>query len=76
LSILPFLGCSFQRENEKGKPFQPDERQTKILTEGAFVGESMTKALAFDARAPNALYRPDANWQYFLLLDPAPRASP
>jgi hypothetical protein len=29
----------------------------------------MTKALAFDARAPNALYRPDANWQYFLLLD-------
>ena len=23
---------------EKGKPFQPDERQRKILTEGAFVG--------------------------------------
>jgi hypothetical protein len=55
---------------EKGKPFQPDARQTKILTEGAFVGESMAKALAFDARVPDALYRPDANWSYYLLLDP------
>ena len=35
---------------EKGKPFQPDAGQTKILTEGAFVGEAMAKALAFDAR--------------------------
>ena len=55
---------------EKGKPFQPDARQTKILTEGAFVGEAMAKALAFDARVPDALYRPDANWSYYLLLDP------
>jgi hypothetical protein len=55
---------------EKGKPFQPDARQTKILTEGAFVGESMVKALAFDARVPNALYRPDANWSYYVLFDP------
>ena len=55
---------------EKGKPFQPDARQTKILTEGAFVGEAMAKALAFDARVPGALYRPDANWSYYLLLDP------
>ena len=29
---------------EKGKPFQPDERQKKILAEGAFVGEAMAKA--------------------------------
>jgi hypothetical protein len=56
---------------EKGKPFHPDARQTKILTEGAFVGESMAKALAFNARVPDALYRPDTNWSYYLLLDPA-----
>ena len=55
---------------EKGKPFQPDARQTKILTEGASVGEAMAKALAFDARDPDVLYRPDANWSYGLLLDP------
>ena len=35
---------------EKGKPFQPDERQKKILTEGAFVGEAMAKANTFDMR--------------------------
>jgi hypothetical protein len=30
---------------EKGKPFQPDERQKKILTEGAFVGEAMPPSM-------------------------------
>jgi hypothetical protein len=30
----------------------------------------MAKALAFNARVPDALYRPDANWSYYLVLDP------
>jgi hypothetical protein len=34
-----FMAMLRQLGIEKGKPFQPDERQTKILTEGAFVGE-------------------------------------
>ncbi len=55
---------------EKGKPFQPDERQKKILAEGAFVGEAMAKANTFDMRFPDLRYRPDALWQYFLILDP------
>jgi hypothetical protein len=55
---------------EKGKPFQPDERQRKILAEGAFVGEAMAKANTFDMRFPDLRYRPDALWQYFLILDP------
>src|SRR6476620_5529714 len=38
---------------ENDKPFQPDERQKKILTEGAFVGEAMAKANTFDMRFPN-----------------------
>ena len=52
---------------EKGKPFQPDERQKKILIEGEFVGEAMAKALAFDARFPDVRYRPDALWDYVLV---------
>jgi hypothetical protein len=55
---------------QKGKPFQPDERQKKILTEGVFVGEAMAKALSFDQRFPASLYRTDANWVYILMLDP------
>jgi hypothetical protein len=49
---------------EKGKPFQPDERQRKILAEAAFVGEAMAKASAFDKRFDGIRYRPDANWEY------------
>jgi hypothetical protein len=55
---------------EKGKSFQPDERQKRILTEGAFVGEAMAKANTFDMRFPDIRYRSDANWKYFLILDP------
>ena len=55
---------------EKGQPFKPDERQKKILTEGAFVGEAMAKANSFDMRVPDALYRPDALWFHFMMLDP------
>ncbi len=42
---------------EKGKPFQPDARQKKILTEGVFVGEAMVKASSFDTRLTNLCYR-------------------
>jgi hypothetical protein len=52
---------------EKGKPFQPEERQKKILIEGEFVGEAMAKALAFDARLPDLRHRPDALWDYVLV---------
>jgi hypothetical protein len=34
---------------EKGKPFKPDARQTKILTQAALVGEAMAKANTFEA---------------------------
>lgn len=48
---------------EKGKPFKPDARQQKILTEAAFVGEQMAKANSFDKRFPGAAYREDARWE-------------
>lgn len=55
---------------EKGKSFNPDERQKKILTEAAFVGEAMAKANSFDKRFAGARYRPDANWDYVIMADP------
>ncbi len=56
---------------EKGKLFQPDERQRKILTEAAFVGEAMAKANSFDKRFKGARYRPGAHWDYVIMPDPA-----
>jgi hypothetical protein len=37
---------------EKGKPFKPDARQTKILTEAALVGEAMARANTFERALP------------------------
>jgi hypothetical protein len=56
---------------EKGKSFKPDERQTKILTEAAFVGEAMAKANDFAKRIPGSRYRPDSHWEYVIVADPA-----
>jgi hypothetical protein len=54
---------------EKGKPFHPDARQTKILTDAALVGEAMARANTFDRRFAGVIYRPDAHWHYALSLD-------
>jgi hypothetical protein len=54
---------------EKGKPFQPDARQTKILTEAALVGEAMAKANSADRRFAGTKYRSDAHWDFALQLD-------
>jgi hypothetical protein len=47
---------------EKGKPFKPDARQTKILTEAALVGEAMAKANTFERHFAGMMYRPDSHW--------------
>jgi hypothetical protein len=54
---------------EKGKPFRPDVRQTKILTDAALVGEAMAKANSADRRFKDEKYRPDAHWDFALGLD-------
>jgi hypothetical protein len=54
---------------EKGKPFKPDARQTKILTDAALVGEAMAKANSADRRFAGGKYRSDAHWDYALQLD-------
>jgi len=47
---------------EKGKPFGPDERQKKILTEATLVGEAMAKATDFDRRQMELSHYVDGNW--------------
>jgi len=54
---------------EKGKPFKPDARQKRILTDGALVGEAMAKANSADRRFAGGKYRPDAHWDLALQLD-------
>jgi hypothetical protein len=54
---------------EKGKPFKPDARQTKILTDAALVGEAMAKANTADRRFAGVKYRPDGHWDFALQLD-------
>jgi hypothetical protein len=48
---------------EKGKPFNPDARMKKILTEAAAVGDATARAVSFHARQKEAYYYPDSNWQ-------------
>jgi len=56
---------------EQGKPFKPNERQLRLLTEGAQVGELMAKANSFNKRFEGARYRPDSHWDYLIMADPA-----
>lgn len=54
---------------KKGKPFAPDSRQTKILTDAALIGEAMAKANSAERRFADVKYRPDAHWDFALQLD-------
>jgi hypothetical protein len=47
---------------EKGKPFKPDARQRKILTEAAEVGELMAKANTYTKRFAKP-YWPGTHWK-------------
>ena len=54
---------------QPGKPFNPDARQTKILTEAAKVGELMARTVAFDKRFAGATVYPGNNWEYAVMFD-------
>ncbi|MGZ8220422.1 MAG: DUF1254 domain-containing protein [Methylobacter sp.] len=48
----------------KGKPFAPDARMKKILTEAAQVGDATARAIAFRMRGQEAFYYPgSSSWQ-------------
>ena len=54
---------------EKGNPFKPGARETRILTDAALVGEAMAKANTADRRFANVKYRPGTHWDFALQLD-------
>lgn len=60
---------------EKGKPFQPDERQKRILTDAADVGFLMAQTLSMAPRLPNATSYPGTHWEWVLTLDPSQEAA-
>ncbi len=55
---------------EKGKPFHPDERQTKLLTDAAALGFRMSQALSMVPRLDNAKAYPGTQWDWVLTLNP------
>ena len=55
---------------EKGKPFNPDARQKKILTEAALVGEAMARANDFDKRQMELSHYVDGSrWEFALAMN-------
>jgi len=47
---------------KKGKPFEPDARMKKILTEAVAVGNAAARAMVFASRDPRVPYYPDRQW--------------
>jgi hypothetical protein len=57
LGLLASIGI------EKGKPFKPDARMKKILTEAAVVGNITARTLAYKSRIPEAyIYDRNSAW--------------
>jgi hypothetical protein len=47
---------------KKGKPFAPDARMKKILTEAAAIGNATARAISLAPRAKSDYYYPDRQW--------------
>jgi hypothetical protein len=68
LAMLKPLGI------EKGKPFKPNERQRKILSEAVVVGEAMAKANDFvKTRLDDAHYVDGSQWEFATVSPPNQR---
>jgi hypothetical protein len=68
MAQLKFLGI------EKGKPFEPDARQKKILEDGVIVGEAMAKANTTDKRVEPPFWE-GTNWKHALVVSPDQKAN-
>jgi hypothetical protein len=47
----------------KGKPFAPDERMKKILTDAANIGAVTARSIAFKIRDKDAYFYPNSSWR-------------
>jgi hypothetical protein len=48
---------------QKGKPFEPDARMKKILTEAAVVGDATARAMNYRLRIKESYYYPNSAWR-------------
>ena len=55
---------------EKGKPFNPDARQRKILTQAAELGFLMAQTISMAPRSANAAAYHGTHWEWVLTLSP------
>lgn len=55
---------------EKGKPFAPDARQKKILTEAAAVGFRMAQVISLEPRVPDLIAYPGTHWEQVVTMNP------
>lgn len=56
---------------EKGKPFNPDARQKKILTDAAETGFLMAQTISMAPRFEGVTVYPGTRWEHVLTLDPS-----
>ena len=54
---------------EKGKPFQPDARQKRILLEAEEMGNAMAMVNTFSRASQKEKHWPDRDWLYILNMD-------
>ena len=54
---------------EKGQPFEPDERQTRLLTEAAEIGNAAAMVNSFSRDAVKEKHWPDRRWLYVLNMN-------
>ena len=61
---------------EKGKPFQPDARQTAILEEAAVLGDAMARNVMYEItqRTNPAKPFPGTQWDWVILVKPSQEA--
>ena len=59
---------------EKGKPFEPDSRQTAILEEAAALGDAMARNVMYEnsQRTSDPTPFPDTNWEFVILREAQP----
>lgn len=67
LAMLESLGI------EKGKPFEPNEDQRRVLKEAAVVGEAMVKTMTFDKNFPNVTRYKGTHWDQLMVVAPDDR---
>ncbi|MBY5454384.1 MULTISPECIES: DUF1254 domain-containing protein [Rhizobium] len=50
----------------KGKPFSPDDRMKKIMTEALTLANATSRTLFMSSRDPSWFYYPDSSWMNYL----------